>query len=71
MGKAKPSKKSRQAGLPTRDLYEADDIEPDEEKYAGQRYDVSICSSKQIARLPATWSCQMQIFAPWVSTSYP
>ncbi len=42
---AKSKKKGiKKAGVPPEELYEADDYElvPDDEKHAGQRYDVSI-----------------------------
>lgn len=32
------------ASVPPKDFYEAEDVEPDEERHAGQRYDVSTCN---------------------------
>lgn len=44
MAKPRASRKSRKAGLNARDVYEAEELVPDEEKDASHRYDVSFTS---------------------------
>ena len=50
----------KKAGVPPEELYEAVDYQlvPDEEKHAGQRYDVSIIHSLMILKLCA-YLCSM------------
>ena len=40
MAKSNPSRRPRKAGQKAQDIYEAEELVPDEEKFAGQRYDV-------------------------------
>ncbi len=44
---ARPKKRARDATPVRGDFYEAEEIEPDEEKHAGQRYDVRSTLSPQ------------------------
>lgn len=46
---ARPKERARDAAPVRGDFYEAEEIEPDEEKHAGQRYDVRATLSQNHA----------------------